>query len=130
MNTIYISSSELKTLEFSRVLRTRENSYVFNTRDEICLVFTEEKVNFLFILYVLGKKTYVKTRFRINFFPSHFVWLSVFSRYNIGCKPNLYLETDAGFRVNQYITRNRRLIKVVISDRQPGITRVRNVTSA
>ena len=56
VNTIYISSSELKTLEFSRVLRTRENSYVFNTRDEICLVFTEEKVNFLFILYALGKK--------------------------------------------------------------------------
>ena len=60
MNTIYISSSELKTLEFSWVLRTRENSYVFNTRDEICLVLTEEKVNFLFILYVLDKKKHVR----------------------------------------------------------------------
>ena len=28
-----------------------ENSNVFNSRDEIYLVFTEKKVNFLFILY-------------------------------------------------------------------------------
>ena len=46
--TKYISSSELKTLEFSRV---RIKFYVFNSRDEIYLVFTEKKANFLFILY-------------------------------------------------------------------------------
>ena len=50
VNTKYISSSELKT-EFSRVRSTSENYYVFNSRDEIYLVFTEKKANFLFILY-------------------------------------------------------------------------------
>ena len=30
-----------------------ENSDVFNTKDEIYLVFTEKNVNFLFILYFL-----------------------------------------------------------------------------
>ena len=33
----------LKTLEFSRVFRTRENSYVFISQDEIYLVFTEKQ---------------------------------------------------------------------------------------
>ena len=45
----YISSSELKTSEFSRVRSTSENYYVFNSRDEIYLVFTEKKqIFFLF----------------------------------------------------------------------------------
>ena len=51
VNTNYISSSELKTSEFSRVRSTSENFYVFNPRDEIYLVFTEKKANCLFILY-------------------------------------------------------------------------------
>ena len=51
VNTKYISSSVLKTSEFSRVHSTVENSDVFNSRDEIYLVFTEKKVNFFFILY-------------------------------------------------------------------------------
>ena len=51
VNTKYISSSVLKTSEFSRVHSTVENSDVFKSRDEIYLVFTEKKVNFLFILY-------------------------------------------------------------------------------
>ena len=46
-NTKYISSRELKTSEFSRVRRTSENFYVFNSRDEIYLVFAEKKANFL-----------------------------------------------------------------------------------
>ena len=50
VNTKYISSSELKTSEFSRVRSTSENFDVFNSRDEIYLVFTSKKVNFLFIL--------------------------------------------------------------------------------
>ena len=33
VNTKYISSSELKTLEFSRVRSTSENVYFFNPRD-------------------------------------------------------------------------------------------------
>ena len=53
MNTKYISSSVLITSEFSRVRSTSENSDVFNSRDEIYLVFTEKKVNFIFILYFL-----------------------------------------------------------------------------
>ena len=47
MNTEYISSSELKTSEFSRVRSTSEKFYVFNSRDEIYLVFTEKKCIFL-----------------------------------------------------------------------------------
>ena len=43
MNTKYISSSELKTSEFSRVRSTSENFYVFNSRDDIYLAFTEKK---------------------------------------------------------------------------------------
>ena len=42
VNTKCISSRELKTLEFSLVLLTRENSDVFNTLDEIYLVFTSK----------------------------------------------------------------------------------------
>ena len=36
-NTKFILSRELKTSEFTLVLRTRENSDVFNTLDEICI---------------------------------------------------------------------------------------------
>ena len=43
VKTKYISSSVLKTSEFSRVRSTVENSDVFNSRDEIYLVFTEKK---------------------------------------------------------------------------------------
>ena len=39
----YISSSELKTSKFSLVLRTRDNFDVFNSLDEIYLVFTSKK---------------------------------------------------------------------------------------
>ena len=43
VNTKYISSRELKTSKFSFVLRTHENSDVFNTLDEIYLVFASKK---------------------------------------------------------------------------------------
>ena len=43
VNTKYISSSVLKTSEFSQVRSTSENSDVFNSQDEIYLVFTEKK---------------------------------------------------------------------------------------
>ena len=43
VNTKYISSSVLKTSEFSRVRSTSENSEVFNSLNEIYLVFTEKK---------------------------------------------------------------------------------------
>ena len=43
---------------------TSEIANIFNTRDEIFLVFTEKKVNFLFIFSVEGKK--------LNFCHSHF----------------------------------------------------------
>ena len=48
VNTKYISSSELKTSEFSGVRSTSENLYVFNSLDEIYLVFTENKSKFSF----------------------------------------------------------------------------------
>ena len=40
---LHISSRELKTSEDSHVLRTRENSDVFNPLDEIYLIFTTKK---------------------------------------------------------------------------------------
>ena len=43
VNTKYVSSHEWKTSLFSLVLRTHENSDVFNTADEIYLVFTSKK---------------------------------------------------------------------------------------
>ena len=51
MNT----SSELKTSEFSRVRSTSENFYVFNSRDEICLVFTEKKKQIFILFYTLHR---------------------------------------------------------------------------
>ena len=63
MNTKYISSSELKKSEFSWVRSTNENFDVFNSQDEIYLVFTK-KVNFLFILYFFR-------RFTVNQFVNH-----------------------------------------------------------
>ena len=40
VNTKNISSRELKTSKISLMLRTRENSNVFNTLDKLYLVFT------------------------------------------------------------------------------------------
>ena len=42
VNTKYIPSSVLKTSVFSRVRSTSENFDVFNSRDDIYLVFTEK----------------------------------------------------------------------------------------
>ena len=41
VNTKYISSSVLKTAKFSRVRSTSENSNVFNSRNEMYLLFTD-----------------------------------------------------------------------------------------
>ena len=49
VNTKYISSRELKTSKFSFVVRTHEKSDVFNTIDEIYLVFTSKSKYPLFI---------------------------------------------------------------------------------
>ena len=68
VNTKYISSRELKTSEFSRVRSTSENFDVFNSRDEIYLVFAEKnnnKFSFYFIQYTgifLFTKQAVKMR--------------------------------------------------------------------
>ena len=52
VNTKYISSSVLKTSEFSQVCSTSENFDVFNSQDDIYLVFTEKsKFSFYFILF-------------------------------------------------------------------------------
>ena len=47
VNTKYISSNVLKISVISRVRSTSEIAYIFNTRDEIFLVFTEKKYFFL-----------------------------------------------------------------------------------
>ena len=48
VNTKYISSSVLKTSEISRVRSTSESSDVFNSLDEIYLVFTDKSIFYLF----------------------------------------------------------------------------------
>ena len=53
VNTKYISTSQLKTSKFSRVRSTSENFYVFNSRDEIYLVFTEKKEQIFFFFYTI-----------------------------------------------------------------------------
>ena len=63
VNTKYISSSVLKTSEFSLVRSTNENFDVFNSRDEIYLVFTKKsKFSFYFVLF---------RRFTVNQFVNH-----------------------------------------------------------
>ena len=57
VNTKYISSSVLKTSEFSRVHSTVENSDVFKSRDEIYLVFTEKKSKFSFYFILFQRFT-------------------------------------------------------------------------
>ena len=53
VNTKYILSSLLKISEISRVRSTSAISEVFNSRDEIYLVFTEKsKFSFYFILFI------------------------------------------------------------------------------
>ena len=47
VNTKYNLSSVLKTLEFSRVRSTSDIFDVFDSRDEIFLVFTPKKVIFI-----------------------------------------------------------------------------------
>ena len=47
------STEAVRQCEFSRVRSTRENVYVFNSRDEIYLVFTEKKCNFFFLSYTI-----------------------------------------------------------------------------
>ena len=43
VNTKYISSNALKISVISRVRSTSEIADIFNTWDEICLVFTEKR---------------------------------------------------------------------------------------
>ena len=55
MNTKHISSNVLKISVISRVRGTSEIADIFNTFDEIFLVFTEKKVNFLSFFPIRGK---------------------------------------------------------------------------
>ena len=70
------SSRELKTSKFSFVLRTHENSDVFNTLDEIYLVFTSKKVNILYLFafyyHCFGKR---KHFFTIPTYPMYYMSL-------------------------------------------------------
>ena len=62
-NTNYISSHVLKISAISLVLRTRKIADIFNTFDEIYLVFTSKKVNILYFQKFNNKKHTL-----INFF--------------------------------------------------------------
>ena len=57
LNTDYISSSVLKKSEFSRGRSTSKNFDVFNSRDDIYLVFTE-KVYFYFYFILFRRFTF------------------------------------------------------------------------
>ena len=55
VNTKYTSSSVFKTSEVSRVCSTSENSDVFNSGDEIYLVFTiKSRFSFYFIPFTMS----------------------------------------------------------------------------
>ena len=55
VNTKYTSSNALKMSVISRVRSTNEIADILNARDEIFLVFTEKKVNFLLFKKLKGK---------------------------------------------------------------------------
>ena len=67
VNTKYTSSNVMKISVNSQVRSKSELSDIFNTWDEIVLIFTEKKVNFLFIFFSMRTN-----RIKTNFFPSHF----------------------------------------------------------
>ena len=78
----------------------------FSTRDKICSVSTEKQVNFLFILYFRRMTLF---RYGLTFlFRINFVWFVVLSVCNIGCRPNLHLENDAGCHFNEWLTKGSR----------------------
>ena len=51
MNTIKFSSRVMKTLKFSLVLRTRENTDVFITLDDNIYGIHSKRVNILYLFY-------------------------------------------------------------------------------
>ena len=64
VNTKYISSSVLKISEFSRVRSTSENSDVFNSREELYLVFSFYFILFIgYMQYLKGGAENAKTKF-------------------------------------------------------------------
>ena len=66
VNTKYISSNVMKISVNSRVRSTSESHDIFNTCDEIFLVFTEKKVNFFLFFFsrrTNGKQTASKLAF-------------------------------------------------------------------
>ena len=77
---------------------TSEKFYVFNTRDEIYLVFTEEKLNFLFILCELSKN-HAKSWFKINFFHSHFVYVTSLVRNGAWISGMLLFTSVPSFKI-------------------------------
>ena len=64
VNTKYISSNVLKISGISQVRSMSEIADIFNTFDEIFLVFTAKKNKCSFYFFRQGEK--------LNFFPSHF----------------------------------------------------------
>ena len=52
--TKYISSTALKASELSLVCSTSETSDVFNSQDEIYLVFTGKKLSFFYFIFLIG----------------------------------------------------------------------------
>ena len=88
MNTKYISSKVLKISVFSRVQSTSDFADIFNTRDQIVLLYLKTKIAFfLFFIFSLGENLFFPTYFSLNIAS-----LSAFSGYNIGCKHSLHLE--------------------------------------
>ena len=71
VNTKYISSNALKISVISRVRSASEVADIFNTCDEIYLVFTAKKV--IFFSSIKGGKTLLQP------FLNNFAWLSAFS---------------------------------------------------
>ena len=80
VNAKYISSSELKTSKFSRVLicSTSENLDVFKSRDGIYLVFTDKKYFFFYFIQYTGIFLFTKQAAKMqkpNIFENTFIIL-------------------------------------------------------
>ena len=65
---------------------------IYNTRDELFVIFTKKKVNFRFIFSVMGK--------HLTFLLVISRWLSACSGYSIGCKRSLHLENGLLYNSN------------------------------
>ena len=110
VNTKYSSSRELKTSEFSLVLRTHENSDVSNTLGEIYLVGSPQKSKYPLCIHIISDQIYV------GVVKCHFSQIcSIFVQYlDIETKFCIYIIDD----------------KIYVGDCKVSFSQIRNIVTA